>query len=106
MEKLKRIIKLQENIGQERDIDDDENDDINEIINFLQAAIENGATHICWSIPYDSEYGEIQPVKIGMESDEEFQKRVNDREENIKKEAKQREIRERSILATLKAKYE
>jgi len=101
-------------IGKDLDIDTDYGcsdmpTDIDEIINFLNEAKNQGATHVkLWGSAYNDEISDVYftPVSVELESDVNYDRRVL--EDKLQKEsAKNREVlREKELLKKLKDKYE
>ena len=112
MEKLE----LTKDIGECQEVDTDnyikdKPFDIKKMISFLVEAEMNGATHIKFSGETDFDNHNnletlwIQPVEVKLESDEAFQKRIE--EEKKKEEKEKNEIKEKELeeLKRLQEKY-
>jgi hypothetical protein len=82
---------------------------IDEIIEFLQKSKKTGATHITisGSSYYDGSVDdiEIQPVKIEMESDESYTKRIAEEESRQKAAENALISKEKALYEELKLKY-
>jgi hypothetical protein len=101
-------------VGEEKEFTarswEDENYDIDEVIEFFKFAKEEGATHIQWRVSCDydgcSDTCEVSTFYNKVESDEDFEKRLN--VENLKKQNEQFEIerKDRETYERLKSRFE
>lgn len=81
---------------------------INALIEHLTDSKENGATHVKLHGSYDGDCVnevEIQPIKVELESDEDYNKRVKEVEEKRTAWERLQEAEEREMYEKLKLKY-
>jgi hypothetical protein len=88
---------------------EDENYYIDEVIEFFKSAKEQGATHVEWRATWED--GHVDTCEVStfynkVESDEDFDKRLN--AENLKKQNEQLEIerKDRENYERLKSRFE
>jgi hypothetical protein len=107
---MEKKVFLKEEVGEWSSFETDIHSDVNEVLEWVRDAIEDGATHIKWSVGEGTYYVYGQPMRIKLESDEEFNERCRVLAEKEKAELEARikwnDMREKSEYERLKKKFE